>query len=196
MLKKKRSRMAEMADDATSTFKPKADLAMEKLGTATEQAKTTMTDTVVPAVQTTMTDTVKPALQEAKDKIVPAIQDAKDKIVPVAEQAFAETKQKTRQAAEKAGVIEEQKKSHKLRNFVILLGLGGAVAYAYTKLTGKQADPAWTPSTSDNVGSARHVAAPVDESDTAPTAPLASEETVESSEPTTPDEPLEKKDVS
>jgi hypothetical protein len=201
LLKKKRSRVSILADDAASAVKPKADLALEKLGTATDQARTTMTETVVPAVQDAR-EKMGPALQEAKEKIVPALQEAKEKVAPVAEQALAEGKIRGRKAAVKLGVVEEPKKSHKLRNFLILLGLGGIAAYVYTKFTGKEANPAWT---SEDAGSARHIAAvddagtaagPVDASDTAPTAPLPSEETVESPVPTTPDKPLEKKNLS
>jgi hypothetical protein len=99
------------------------------------------------------------------------------------------------------GIVEEPKSSHRLRNLLIVLGLGGIAAFVYTKLTGKQADPAWTTSPEEP---ARHIAAvsdtgtaagPVDGSDTAPTAPLPSEETVESPVPTTPDDPLEKRDL-
>ena len=234
LLKKKRSRVAILADDAASAVKPKADLALDKLGTATDQARTTMTETVIPAMQEAK-EKVGPALQEAKTKVGPALQEAKEKVgpalqeaktkvapvaeqakekvgpalqeakakvVPVAEQAIVEGKARGRKAAVKLGVAEEPKKSHKLRNLLILIGLGGAVAYAYTKMTGKQADPAWTSSRDE--APARHIAAvddagvaagPVDGSDTAPTAPLPSEETVESPVPTTPDAPLEKKDL-
>lgn len=192
MLKKKeRSTMATLAEDTANAVKPKADLARDKLSTATDQARVTVAETVVPA------------LQEAAEKIGPALQEAKEKMAPMAEQAIAETKAKGRRAAEKAGLAEEPKKSHKLRNFLILLGLGGVAAFVYTKITGRQADPAWTES-HESERSARHIAAvsdtgaaagPVDGSDTAPTAPLPSEETVESPVPTTPDEPLEKKDL-
>jgi hypothetical protein len=212
LLKKKRSRVAILADDAASAVKPKADLALDKLGTATDQARTTMTETVIPAVQEAK-EKVGPALQEAmarvapvaeqaKEKVGPALQEAKAKVAPVAEQAIIEGKARGRKAAVKLGVAEEPKKSHKLRNLLILVGLGGAVAYVYTKMTGKQADPAWT--SSGDEAPARHIAAvddagvaagPVDGSDTAPTAPLPSEETVESPVPTTPDAPLEKKDL-
>jgi hypothetical protein len=200
--KKERSTMATLADDAASAVEPKADVALDKLSTATDQARVTMSETVVPAVQDAK-DKVAPAIQEAKDKIVPAIQEAMDKVIPVAEQAIQESKERGRMAAEKVGIVEKPKKSHKLRNLLIVLGLGGVAAFVYTKLTGKQADPAWTTSP-ERDEPARHIAAvndsgtaagPVDGSDTAPTAPLPSEETVESPVPTTPDEPLEKKNL-
>jgi hypothetical protein len=200
--KKERSTMATLADDAVTAVKPKADLALDKLSTATDQARVTMSETVVPAVQDAK-DKVAPAIQEARDKIVPAIQEAVDRVVPVAEKAIQESKERSRMAAEKVGIVEEPKKSHKLRNLLIVLGLGGVAAFVYTKLTGRQADPAWTTSP-ERDEPARHIAAvndagtaagPVDGSDTAPTAPLPSEETVESPVPTTPDEPLERKDL-
>ena len=43
-------------------------------------------------------------------------------------------------------MAEEPKKSHKLRNLLIVLGLAGLAAFVYKKVTGKDADPAWTQS--------------------------------------------------
>ena len=140
--------------------------------------------------------TVGPALSDAKDKLTPLLEDARDAILPAAEAALAAVKDKGHDVAVSAGVVEE-KKSHKLRNFLIVLGLGGAIAFAIKKLSGKDADPVWTTSRDDAAAGrpATSSTAPVDQSDTAPTAPLASEETVESPVPTTPDNPLEEKQV-
>ncbi|MDX6317317.1 MAG: hypothetical protein QOD35_717, partial [Nocardioidaceae bacterium] len=150
----------------------------------------------------------------AKDRIGPALDSARDKIVPAAGVAMAASKAGGRRAAVRLGLAEEPtppKKGHKLRNLVILLGLGGLAAFVYMKLSGQDADPAWTagrdtaaaaPTQPVPAESATAVTSTTtspngasDQSDTAPTAPLASEETVESPVPTTPDQPLEHKDL-
>jgi len=125
-----------------------------------------------------------------------------DTLVPLAQQALVESKVRGRRAAVKLGIADEPKKGHKLRNLLIVLGLAGLAAFVYTKVTGKDADPAWTQSRDSSAVKPAHAASPstsatgpVDGSDTAPTAPLASEETVESPTPTTPDKPLRKKTV-
>ncbi len=171
-----------------------AESALDKIGTATEQ--------VISSVASGLDDT--------RERVVPAVGDARDKVVPVVSAALAAGRKKGREVAVRAGVVEEKKETHKLRNFLLLLGLGGAAAFVYSRMTGKSADPAWTASRdsaavwpnagsdtapTDTAASVAAVAGPVDESETAPTAPLASEETVESPTPTTPDQPLEKKDV-
>jgi len=157
-------------------------------------------DTIVPAAQdaaSTVASTVGPALSEAKDKLTPLLEEAKDAIVPAAQAALETAKDKSHDVAVGTGLVEEKKKSHKLRNFLILVGLGGAIAFAYKKLSGKDADPVWTQSRDDAAAPhpASAAAGPVDGSDTAPTAPLASEETVESPVPSTPDTPLEERQL-
>lgn len=157
-------------------------------------------DTVVPAAQdaaSSVASAVGPALSEAKDKIAPLLEEAKDAIVPAAQAALVAAKEKSHDAAVGSGLVEEKKKSHKLRNLLILAGLGGVIAFAYKKLSGRDADPVWTQSRDDAAAHrpAAGSAGPVDGSDTAPTAPLASEETVESPVPSTPDAPLEERNV-
>lgn len=113
--------------------------ARERMGTATDQALATVATTVVPALI-----------------------EAREKLSPVAEQALAQGKIRGRQAAalglvkgrEAANAAkrfravepppEPEKSSHKLRNLILVLGLGGLGALAYKLLTGQDADPAWT----------------------------------------------------
>ena len=141
------------------------------------------------ALKTDTRDKIGPMVEEAKDRLGPVVEDAKDVIVrgaeeakellaPVAAEAIKATKEKGRKAAVKAGLADEPKKSHKLRNLLVLLGIGGLVAFVYKKVAGRESAPQWT--------------AP---RDVAPSAPLHSEESVESPVPTTPDEPLEEKSV-
>ena len=179
--KTRRDKVRDAVEDARSTVQPAAEVALDKIGTATEQ------------FVSTVASTVGPALEDAKDK---ALDTYKDTLIPLAQQAIVEGKVRGRRAAIKLGVADEPKKSHKLRNLLVLIGLAGLAAFAYKKVTGKDADPAWTQSRDSSATRPAHAAtAPVDGSDTAPTAPLASEETVESPTPTTPDKPLKTKDV-
>jgi len=187
-----RARIVSATEDARSSVKPAAETARDKLGTATEGAISSVAATVGPALE-----------------------GARERLAPVAESAIAEGRKqgrraaaKSREAAINAGLIEPPKKSHKLRNMVLVLGLGGVAAFLYKKFTGNDADPAWTAGRDSAAADARattplHAAAvdetlppgAVDDADMAPTAPFASEETVESTSPTTPDQPIEKKDL-
>lgn len=100
---------------------PTAEAAKEKISAATESALSSVASTVGPALE-----------------------DAKNRLAPVAGQALAQGKRHGRRAAAKLGVAEEPKDSHKVRNLILMLGLGAVVAAVYKKVTGKDADPAWT----------------------------------------------------
>jgi hypothetical protein len=221
-----RKKFGSAADDARSAVKPAAESAMELIRTATDKIGPVTSD-ALSATQDALAAaaaTVAPVIEDARDRITPVVDNARDKIAPAAGVAVAAGKRRGRKAAVALRLADEPKASHKVRNLLIVLGLGGLAAFLYAKLSGKDADPAWTagrdraaaPTTSvippvipvesvDPVGGpaesddpADSVEAPVvepDNSDVAPTAPFASEETVESDIPTTPDEPLEEKDV-
>ncbi len=201
--KTRRDKLRSAVHDARDGVQPAAESAMDRIGSATGELVSTVAASVGPALEDAR-DRVKPAVEDARDRLTPMVEEARDKIAPLAQQAVVEGKRRGRRAAERLGVVEEPKKSHKLRNLVILVGLGGLAAFIYTKMTGKDADPVWTSgrdsaaAQSDSTPAGEtgaHATAPVDGSDTAPTAPLASEETVESPQPTTPDKPLRKKKV-
>jgi hypothetical protein len=187
--KSARKKISSAADDARSSVRPAAESAIDRIGTATEQ----------------VISSVAASAEDARNRFGPTVEDARDKMVPVVAGAVATGRRRGREAAVRAGIVEEKKETHKFRNFLIVLGLGGVAAFVYTRMTGKNADPAWTTSRDSAASTPRQHAAPptaaavaagpVDGSDTAPTAPLASEETVESPTPTTPDAPLEKKNV-
>jgi hypothetical protein len=160
----------------------------DKITEAAGSAGSTVTSTVGPALSDAR-DKVAPLLDETKDRLAPAVDDAKDAIAfaveeakellaPIAAEAVTAVRDTSHKAAVKTGLADESKKSHKLRNLLILLGITGLVAFVYKKVSGRDSAPEWT--------------AP---RDVAPSAPLPSKETVESPVPTTPDEPLEEKSV-
>jgi hypothetical protein len=161
-----RSKITQAAGSAgstvTSTVGPALSDARDKIGPIVGDAK----------------DRLGPVVEEAKDVLVRSAEEAKEILAPVAAEAVKATKETGRKAAVKAGIADEPKKSHKLRNLLIMLGVGALVAFVYKKVAGRDSAPQWTATR-----------------DVAPTAPLPSEETVESPVPTTPDEPLEEKSV-
>jgi hypothetical protein len=119
-----------------------------------------------------------PVVEDAKDVLSRGAEEAKELLAPMAAEAVKAGKKSGRKAAVKAGLADEPKNGHKLRNLLIVLGIGALVAFVYKKVAGRDTAPQWTATR-----------------DAAPSAPLASDETVESPVPTTPDEPLEERSV-
>jgi hypothetical protein len=160
----------------------------DKITQAAGSAGSTVASTVRPAVSDAkdamgpVVDDAKarfgPVLEDAKDVLVRGTEEAKEMLAPMAAEVVRAGRETGHKAAVKAGIVDEPKKTHKLRNLLIVLGIGGLVAFAYKKVAGRDSAPQWT--------------AP---RDVAPSAPLPSEETVESPVPTTPDDPLEQRSV-
>jgi hypothetical protein len=157
-----RDKITDAAGSAGAAVGPALSDARDKLGPIVDDAR----------------ERLGPAVEDAKEAIATGVVEARELIAPVAAEAVKAVRETSRKAAVKTGLADEPKESHKLRNLLIMLGIGAAVAFAYKKIAGRESAPQWT--------AAR---------DTAPSAPLASDETVESPVPTTPDEPLEEKSV-
>lgn len=135
--------------------------ARERMSVATDQALTTLTTTVLPA------------LMEARDKLTPVAEQAVSQGKMRGKQAAALGLDKGKQAAIRWGVLEEPpppQVSHNFRNLLVALGLGGAAAFAYKMFSGgKDADPAWTAGRDSAAAPTSPVApAPVNESDSVP----------------------------
>jgi hypothetical protein len=102
------------------------------------------------------------------------------------------------------GELEPPKKSHKLRNLLVLLGLAGLAAFAYKKFAGSEGDSAWkssyepTPAPPPTAPS-RPTAVPDPETDDAAAA-APDEALADAAEqphsPTNPDTPLENRNLS
>lgn len=146
-MRKRREKTAVKAEqEPVQDKQAAAALARDRMSTATDQALATVATT-----------------------LLPALIEARDKLTPVAEQALAQGKvrgrqaaalglakgsqaaavglTKGKQAAARWGVLEEPpqpEQSHKLRNLMIVLGLGAVGAAVYKLVTGQDADPAWT----------------------------------------------------
>ncbi len=153
--KTERRRKVTVVEDRIAVL-PTAELAKDKIGAATETALASVAQTVGPALE-----------------------DARQRLAPVAEQAIAQSKRQGRRAAVKLGVAEEPTETpdtHKLRNLVLMIGLGALIAAVYKKMTGKNADPAWTAGRDSAAAApAGPVMAATDESGTSDVDPVVAE---------------------
>ena len=121
-----------------------------------------------------------PYVHDVKERTAPAVEGAKAKftaeVLPVITAAVAAASEATEEAREEAkkrgaataaalkGEVEAPKKTHKFRNFLLLLGLGGVVALVAKKMSDRQASTAWqsayTPSTSAGTAGSPSYSAP------------------------------------
>jgi vacuolar-type H+-ATPase subunit H len=161
-----------------------------------------------------------PLVAEAREKAAPALNEAKDRInsdvLPVLTAAVAaagaatedvrgETAKRGKAvAAALKGEVEAPKQTHKLRNLLILLGLGGLVAFVVKKKSDREPTTAWqssytpTPaSTTDSTtGGAHKAEEPADDAAGASPDVAAADAAATPHEATTPDNPAETVDVS
>jgi vacuolar-type H+-ATPase subunit H len=100
-----------------------------------------------------------PMLADARERTAPALADARDKlateVLPVITAAIAAATEATEEARTEArkrgaataaalrGELEVPRKTHRLRNLLVLLGLGGVVAFVAKKLSAREATTAW-----------------------------------------------------
>jgi hypothetical protein len=101
-----------------------------------------------------------PLVAEAREKATPAVDTAKMKftteVLPVLTAAIAAAEEATEELREEAskrgaataaalkGEIEApKKKSHKLRNLLIVVGLGGIAAFVTKRMSDREASTAW-----------------------------------------------------
>jgi vacuolar-type H+-ATPase subunit H len=161
-----------------------------------------------------------PVIADARDKAGPAVHDARDKItsdvLPVIAAALAaaseatedvrgETKKRGKAAvAALRGDIEAPvKKKHRFRNFLIVLGLGGAAAFVAKKLSDRPSSTTWestpvpTPAPAPAAPAGAHRAEGADADDQGGASPdvAAADAASQPHEATTPDNPAETIDV-
>jgi hypothetical protein len=162
---------------------------------------------------------VSPVIEEAREKIVPAAEAAADtakttfneSVVPQAAALLAAAsaasepyreEAKRRGAATLAAVKGEveapPKKSHKVRNFVLLAAVGGAIAYLVKRFTGDDS-AAWESnyraSGPTPVPDLATPAEPADDAAAAGPDEALADATEQPHTPTDPESPLERKDV-
>jgi vacuolar-type H+-ATPase subunit H len=158
-----------------------------------------------------------PVISEARDKAAPAVHDARDKltteVLPVITAAIAaageatedvrgETKKrgKAAVAALKGDVEAPAPKRHRFRNFLLVLGLGGVVAFVAKKLSDRPSTTTWesspTPAPAPSAPAGAHKAEPSgdDQGGSSPDV-AAADAAAEPHAATTPDNPAETIDV-
>jgi len=234
MLGKKKTlteQLRDQASDLADALAPHVENARDKAGPLIADAR----DKAVPLL-TDARDKAAPYISDARDKAAPLLADARDKAAPVVsdarerfqkdvlpavtaalasldeatEDVRAEGKKRGKAVVAAAkGDISAPEKKHRVRNLLIIVGLGG-IAYAATKAMGKKQPtnnwqssytppPAPTPppaggpvAGAGNAGA--HRAEPDDEAASDP-AEAASDAADEPHAATTPDNPVEEVDV-
>jgi vacuolar-type H+-ATPase subunit H len=159
-----------------------------------------------------------PVISEAREKAAPAVHDARDKlateVLPVITAAIAaageatedvrgETKKrgKAAVAALKGDVEAPAPKKHRFRNFLLVLGLGGVVAFVAKKLSDRPSTTTWesspTPAPAPAAPAGAHKAEPFGADDQGGSSPdvAAADAAAEPHAATTPDNPAETIDV-
>lgn len=164
-------------------------------------------------------ETLGPAAEQARDKAAPAFNEAMERIAPIVEEARIQASEILRPVAAAAAARSEPyreeakrrgvatvaalkgeveaptEKSHKLRTVVLVLGLGGAVAWGYKWFTGRDADAAWQ--SSYDPMPAPPSGTPEEPDDAAAAAPdeALADADEQPHDPTDPDHPLERREL-
>jgi hypothetical protein len=167
----------------------------------------------------TAKDKAGPVIAEAREKAAPAVSDARERIstevIPAIAAAIAAANEATEEVRGEAGKrgkaavaalkgeVEAPKETHRLRNFLVILGLGGAIAFVAKKLSDRPSSTTWesnytpapapTPPTSA-AGSHRAEGEGDDQGGSSPDVAKA-DAAAEPHEATTPDNPAETIDV-
>ncbi len=210
--KKIRDHATELGSRIGPTVDSARDKAAPMLADAREKAGPVLADAREKAA---------PMLAEARDRTAPALAEAKDRltheVLPVITAAIAAAGEATEDVREETskrgkaavaalkGEVETPKKKHRLRNLLIVLGLGGIVAAVAKKLSDREPTTAWqssytpTPAATaatpeaDNGGAHR---AEADDQGGASPDVAAADAAAAPHSATTPDNPAETIDVS
>ena len=181
-----------------------------------------LADKIAPQVETavgTAREKAGPLLTEAREKAAPAVHDAREKftsdVLPVITAAIAaageatedvrgESKKRGKAAvAALKGEVEapKKKKKHRFRKFLLVLGLGGVVAFVAKKLSDRPSTTTWestpTPAPAPAAPAGAHKAETTEGNDQGGASPdvAAADAAAEPHAATTPDNPAETIDV-
>jgi vacuolar-type H+-ATPase subunit H len=154
MPKTKTKKIRDHASDLGSRIGPTVEGARDKAAPLLADAR----DKAAPLLADAR-EKAAPLVADARDKAGPALSDAKDRltteVLPVITAAIAaaseatedvrgETKKRGKAAvAALKGEVEAPKKTHRIRNLLVVLGLGGIVAAVAKKLSAREATTAW-----------------------------------------------------
>ena len=153
--KSKSQKMREQASDVMDRLAPHVESARDKAAPVIAEAREKAAPVIAEA-----REKAAPVIAEARDKATPHIDSARTKfnaeVLPVITAAVAAASEATEDvrheaakrgkataAALKGEVAVPEKKSHKLRNFFVFLGLSGVVAFVAKKLSEREASTAW-----------------------------------------------------
>lgn len=161
-----------------------------------------------------------PLVAEAREKAAPALHEARDRfsteVLPVLTAAVAAAGAATEDVREETakrgkavaaalkGEVEAPRRTHRLRNLLVLLGLGGLVAFVVKKKSDREPTTAWqssytpTPASATNSSTGGAHKAEETAEDTGGASPdvVAADAAAEPHPATTPDNPAETVDVS
>jgi hypothetical protein len=167
MLKRKpkttTQKMREQADEVLEWLEPRMEQAKEAAAPVLADAKVKAAEAREKAApyMAEAREKAAPYVAEAREKTAPTVDNARTKlttevlpVITAAVHAASEATEEAREQAKKRGAataaalkgeIEapEKKESHKFRNFLILLGLGGVVAFVAKKMSDREASTAW-----------------------------------------------------
>lgn len=206
MRTKKKNNVLDHASDLAGRLTPAVEAAREKAGPMLADAR----------------DKAAPLIAEAREKATPVVEGARDRftseVLPTvtaalaaASEATEDVRDETRKRSKAAlaalkGEVEPPKKTHKLRNLLIALGLGGIAAAAAKLLSNREATTAWqssytpppapaaSPVTPSAPQSGAHKADADDEGGAAPDVAIA-DSAAEPHAATTPDNPVTEVDL-
>ncbi|QNN54459.1 hypothetical protein [Nocardioides mesophilus] len=202
-------RASELASDLAERIAPSVEMAREKTAPLIAEAR----------------EKAGPVIADARDKATPVVQDARTRFttevlpaltaaVAAANEATEDVREETAKRGKAAvaalrGEVEAPKQTHRLRNLLVVLGLGGVVAFVAKKMSSRPATTTWqsptppTPPSATNTGTHRAedstVAAGEGEqgNDTGGASPdvVAADAATEPHTATTPDNPAETIDI-
>jgi F0F1-type ATP synthase membrane subunit b/b' len=206
--KKKRTHATDLGSRAGATVAEAREKAAPLIADAREKAAPLVAEAREKAA---------PLVAEAREKAAPALHDAKDRlnsdVLPVLTAAVAaagaatedvrgETAKRGKAvAAALKGEVEAPKETHRLRNLLVLLGLGGIVAFVVKKMSDREPTTAWqssyTPTPTGTAGGGAHKAEESADDAGGASPDVAAADAAASPHPaTTPDNPAETVDVS
>ncbi|HET7328825.1 MAG TPA: hypothetical protein VFJ14_16255 [Nocardioidaceae bacterium] len=192
------SRAHDIAEQAMGRVAPVIDDARGRLAPLVEEARTQTNETLIPAARSAVGN----ARSTYDEKVAPQVGAALASATAASEPYREEAKRRgvAALAAARGEVPAPKKKSHKVRNLLVLLGLGGLAAFAVNYFKDDSASwksdyPTAVPDPSDPISPAESASAVTDDAGAASPDVALADAGEQPHAPTDPDDPLERKDV-
>ena len=160
--KSKPQKMRDQAGEVMERLAPHVESAREKAAPVIAEAKSKASEAKEKAAPyvAQAREKAAPYVETAREKATPAVDNARTKftteVLPMVTAAMAAVEEATEEMREEAakrgaataaalkGEIEApSKKSHKFRTFLIVIGLGGVVAFVVKRMSDREASTAW-----------------------------------------------------